>query len=101
MAKYGSRTKAAFKSLGMRPVEILDNKEDSVRLEEVIEELRNDREVETVVEPFVRKYFEVLEDKGMIEYDDNGVLFDAGNRLVYKKRLFQPKDPGLCRKLWA
>jgi len=51
MAKYGSRTKAAFKSLGMRPVEILDNKEDSVRLEEVIEELRNDREVETVVEP--------------------------------------------------
>jgi hypothetical protein len=74
MAEYGRRAKAVFNSLGMRPVEILEGREDSVRLEEVVEELREDEEIETVLEPFVEKYFKVLNEKEMVEYEDNGSL---------------------------
>lgn len=84
MAKYGSRAKAAFTSLGMRPVEILEGKEESVRLGEVVEELREDEEVETVLEPLVRKYFDVLDEKGMVEYDSSGDLFNPRNRSLHK-----------------
>ncbi len=84
MVQYGSREKAAFNSLGMRPVEILENREDSVRLEEVVDELKEDEEVETVLQPLVRRYFKVLSEKDMVEYDDSGSLYTAGNRLVQK-----------------
>lgn len=84
MVKYDSRTEAAFNSLGMRPVEILEGQEEPVRLDTVVEELRQDDEVETVLEPLVRKYFEALEEKGMVEYDDTGGLYNAGNRSLHK-----------------
>lgn len=84
MAIYGSRAKAAFNSLGMRPVEILDGQKEPSELGDIIKELKEDEEVETVLEPLVRKYFEVLNEKGMVEYDESGGLYTAGNRSLHK-----------------
>lgn len=84
MSIYGSRAKAAFNSLGMRPLKVLEGEEGSIRLNKVVEELREDDEVETVLEPFVRKYFDVLDDKEMIEYEDSAGVYDSGDKLIRK-----------------
>lgn len=84
MATYGLKAETAFRSLGMRPVEILGEKEESVRLYQIVDELREDEQVETVVRPFVKKYFEVLENEGMVEYDESGFLYDPTNRSMHK-----------------
>jgi len=84
MTIYGSRAKAAFSSLGMRPIEILEGKEEPVRLDKVVEDLREDEEVETALEPLVRKYFDVLDEKGIVEYDSSGDLFDPRNKSLHK-----------------
>lgn len=84
MSVYDSRVKAAFNSLGMRPVEILEDKEESVGLGEVVEALREDEDVETVLEPFVKRYFKVLDEKGMVEYDDSIGLYDSRDKSVRK-----------------
>lgn len=68
----------------MRPIELLEDKEGSVRLKEIVEELKEDDEVETALEPLVREYFDTLNDHDMIEYNQEGTLFDARNRSLQK-----------------
>lgn len=84
MGSYGIREKAAFNSLGKRPLEILEDKEGSIRLNEIVQELREDEQVETVMKPLVEKYFEVLEAEGVVEYDEPGTLFSPKNNSLHR-----------------
>lgn len=84
MTEYGRRTTTVFDSLGMRPIEILENKEGSVEFEDIVEELKDDEEVPTALTPFVKEYFNILEDEGIIEYDESGELLNPSNRSIRK-----------------
>lgn len=84
MVNYDSRVIAAFNSLGTKPLEILDENGGKAQLGDIKNQLEKDNEVETVLEPFLRKYFEVLDEKDMVEYDTDGILYLSEHRSVKK-----------------
>jgi hypothetical protein len=81
--KYGMRGKVAFNSLGTAPVDVL-MENGAMTIEQVREELEEEREPETVQLPGIEKYFEILEDYGFVEYTEEGKLFTAWNSTVQK-----------------
>jgi len=82
-SKYGSRSKDAFNSMGTRPIEVLmENGEMTIN--QIHRELTEDEEAGTTQKPHVKKYFEVLEDCGFVDYTEHGDLWAARNKTVQK-----------------
>jgi len=83
-SEYGQRADVAFISLGTAPVDVQLEEGEAMRVSEIIEALEEENETGTVQRWSVKKYFEVLEEYGVIEYEDNGVLFRKWDSTVKK-----------------
>lgn len=83
-SKYGQRADVAFNALGTAPVDVQLEEGEAMRVSDVIEALEEDEEAKGVQRWSVKKYFEVLEDYGVIEYEDDGVLFRKWDSSVKK-----------------
>ena len=83
-SNYGQRADVAFSALGTAPVDVQLEQGEAMKLSEIIDALDEDEEANGVQRWSVKKYFEVLEDYGVIDYEDDGVLFRKWDSTVKK-----------------
>ena len=79
--RYGTREKIAFTTLGTRPLDLLMDSDEPMSVHQVISALEQQEE-DNVQRWAVERYFKVLEDYDIVDYDDNGDLFQAWNKSV-------------------
>jgi len=83
-SSYGLRADVAFDALGTAPVDVQLEEGEAMRVSEIIDVLEEDEQTNGVQRWSVKKYFEVLEEYGVIDYEDDGVLFRKWDSSVIK-----------------
>lgn len=83
-SEYGQRANVAFKALGTAPIDVQLEQGEAMRISEIIDALDEDEESNGVQRWSVKKYFEVLEDYGVVDYEDDGWLFRKWDSTVKK-----------------
>lgn len=83
-SKYGTRSRIAFSSLGTRPMEMLLEGEEPMSVSQMRQALDDDEQAEGVQRWSVQRYFKVLEEYDMVEYEEDGPLFRGWDSTVSK-----------------
>lgn len=81
--RYGTREKIAFATLGTRPLEVLMDVEEPMSVNQLVSTLE-EQEDETVQRWTVERYFKVMNEYDIVDYDKGGDLFRAWNKSVQK-----------------
>lgn len=82
--KYGERGKIVVESLGKRPMEVILENDEPMRLNDVVKSLKEDEDTPTANKRFVSLYMDIMQDYGIVEQEENAYFFDGMN-LSYKK----------------
>lgn len=83
-SRYGQRADVAFNSLGTSPVDVQLENGEPMKVSQVIDALEEDEETRSVQRWSVKKYFEVLDDYDVVDYEDDGFLFRKWDSTVSK-----------------
>lgn len=80
--RYGRREKIAFSTLGTEPLDLLIDEEEPMSISQILEALEDQEE--KVQRWTVERYFKVLNEYDIVDYDEHGDLFRAWNKSVQK-----------------
>lgn len=81
--RYGAREKIAFSTLGIKPLDLLMESQEPMSVHQVVSALE-EQEEDTVQRWTVERYFKVLNEYDIVDYDDKGDLFRAWNKSVQR-----------------